>query len=130
LTSPRAVRNALAYVLNNFRHHSSAARGVAEECLAAEKCLVAEESRIDPFSSAPYFNGFRELSGCTPNELRRPRTLPLVPAGVLPPKKSDDIAIVAAETWLAKVGWRRAGALGFSALGVDDRNAADRGIGA
>jgi hypothetical protein len=44
LTTPREVRNALVYVLNNFRKHIRAAHG------------------IDPCSSAAWFTGW--ASGC------------------------------------------------------------------
>jgi hypothetical protein len=40
LTTPREVRNALVYVLNNFRKHIRVARG------------------IDPYSSAAWFTGW------------------------------------------------------------------------
>ena len=100
LKSPRVVRNALAYVLNNFRKHR-AARG----------------AQIDPYSSAPYFNGFRELRGSPPCELQPSRRLPLAPRGVAPPEKSGEIPIVGAKTWLAEKGWRRGGPIGFSDAG-------------
>jgi len=92
LTSPRSVRNALAYVLNNFRKHR--ASGGAQ---------------IDPYSSAPYFTGFSELRGKPPWALPRSRRLPLTPQGVPPPKFDDEIPICEPRTWLANVGWRRAG---------------------
>jgi putative transposase len=74
LGSPRAVRNALAYVLRNFRKH-----GVAR-------------TDIDPYSSAPYFNGFRELRGDSASSLARRgklsrarlAALPLAPRGLAP----------------------------------------------
>jgi len=43
LGSPRQIRNTLAYVLNNWRHHD-----------------VTLESTIDPFSSASSFAGWKE----------------------------------------------------------------------
>ncbi|HEY2406084.1 MAG TPA: transposase [Polyangiaceae bacterium] len=94
LTSPRSVRNALAYVLNNFRKHR--ARGAA---------------RIDPYSSAPYFDGFRELRGLAPRDALRTPTLPLAPRGLSPPKTANDAPVVSPRTWLARIGWRRAGLL-------------------
>jgi putative transposase len=96
LTSPRAVRHALSYVLNNFRKHR--ASGAA---------------RIDPYSSAPYFDGFRELGGHAPLALPRSAALPLTPRGVSPPSKQRDIPVVRARTWLAASGWRRAGLIEF-----------------
>ena len=100
LKSPRVVRNALAYVLNNFRKHR--AQGAA---------------RIDPYSSAPYFNGFRELGGTAPSALPPSRNLPLVPRGVAPPANSDELPVVRASTWLGGVGWRRGGVVSFTFLG-------------
>ena len=94
LQSPRAVRNALAYVLNNYRKHRAA--GAA---------------RIDPYSSAPYFDGFRGLRGRSPCELPPHSSLPLSPRGVAPPDNQQGVPIVPARTWLANTGWRRAGLL-------------------
>ena len=101
LKSPRVVRNALAYVLNNFRKHRAAGAAL-----------------IDPYSSAPYFNGFRELSGSAPCELQPSRGLPHAPRGVAPPEKSQEVPIVRAKTWLAGKGWRRGGAIAFSDAGA------------
>jgi len=92
LSTPRAVRNALAYVLNNFRKHRA-----------------SEAARIDPYSSAPYFDGFHELQGKAPWAISRSRHLPLTPHGVPPPVTDDEIPLLAARTWLARSGWRKAG---------------------
>src|SRR6059036_1414121 len=67
LRTPREVRNALVYVLQNWRKHLSGVRGV------------------DPRSSAPWFEGWSR-------QVRRVR-------GARP--------VVAPQTWLAAVGWRR-----------------------
>ncbi|HEY4106874.1 MAG TPA: transposase [Polyangiaceae bacterium] len=99
LSSPSAVKHALAHVLNNFRKHRA-----------------AQASRIDPYSSAPYFTGFRELEGYAPCELALARDLPLTPRGVPPPQSDEDIPILGARTWLARVGWRRAGSIGFRSI--------------
>ncbi|HEY3668668.1 MAG TPA: transposase [Polyangiaceae bacterium] len=101
LGSPRAVKNALGYVLNNFRKHR--ATGGA---------------RIDPYSSAPYFAGFRELRGERPCDLARRLDLPLVPRGVPPPGAATELPVVRARTWLARVGWQRAGLVSFSFRGA------------
>jgi putative transposase len=77
LTSPREVRNALVYVLQNHRKH--AARGVH-----------ALSAHLDPLSSAQWFDGFLE-------------PVALVFRGVGPP------CIVAARTWLPRIGWQRRG---------------------
>ena len=99
LTSPRTVRNALAYVLNNFRKHR-----------------VARTTRIDPYSSAPYFQGFRDLSGVAPCHLPASRSLPLSPHGLSPPV-AVDVPVSPARTWLARRGWQRGGAIAFSTRG-------------
>jgi hypothetical protein len=59
LTSPRAVRHALVYVLMNFRKHLDTATGV------------------DPCSSAPWFEGWRHpwrMVGLGPPPVARART--------------------------------------------------------
>jgi hypothetical protein len=48
LKTPREVRNAIRYVLQNGKKH------------AAEGCEVAVPQAIDTFTSAPWFDGFRE----------------------------------------------------------------------
>ena len=80
LTSPREVRNALAYVLGNARHH------------AAEGRMVRAPHPIDTFTSAPWFDGFRERVTVRGLEaIARPTT--------------------PARTWLLETGWRRHGLL-------------------
>jgi putative transposase len=98
LTSPRSVRNAIGYVLNNFRKHRAVAGGIA---------------RLDPYSSAPFFDGFRELRGIAPCDLRARKELPLTPRGVSPPD-SCEVPVFSPRTWLARVGWRRAGLMSMS----------------
>jgi hypothetical protein len=49
LKTPMEVRKVLAYVLCNFRHH------------AAERGIQLDRSWIDPFSSGPHFDGWRDL---------------------------------------------------------------------
>jgi putative transposase len=89
LTSPRQVRNALVYVLGNFRKHSKRTLGPG----------------VDPFSSAVDFDGWRIASVAT---------LPL--SGRAPPIARSDphqSAVVAPRTWLARKGWRRRGLIGL-----------------
>jgi putative transposase len=78
LTSPREVRNALVYVLGNARHH------------AAEGRMVRVSQAIDTFTSAPWFDGFRErvtVRGL--DTIERP--------------------LADARSWLLQTGWRRHG---------------------
>jgi REP element-mobilizing transposase RayT len=51
LTSPRAVRNAVAYCLGNWRHHGE------------DRAAFARSWKVDPFSSSALFFGWRELEG-------------------------------------------------------------------
>lgn len=102
LTSPRAVRAALAYVLNNFRKHRS-----------------ARVSLIDAYSSAPYFKGFSELRGRAPITLAAGAQMLHAPRGVAPPERVEHVPVVRARTWLAREGWRRAGAIGFRTIGAE-----------
>ena len=77
ITSPRQTRNALAYVLNNWRRH--------REDRAPGRARV---TALDPYSSALSFDGWRD------------GTRFAVPDGfaLLP--------VARAETWLLTVGWR------------------------
>jgi REP element-mobilizing transposase RayT len=80
LRSPREVRRALAYVLLNARRH-----------LAKRRHVSHEPARLDPASSARWFDGWR--NGFTPDEIdvtRKPE-------------------VAAPHTWLLRVGWRRHG---------------------
>lgn len=80
LKSPREVRNALRYVLGNGRKH------------AAEGREVAVPTALDTFSSAPWFDGFRERVVVRGLEV------------VVRP-------VADARTWLLRIGWRRHGLL-------------------
>jgi putative transposase len=80
LKSPREVRNALAYVMHNARKH------------AAEGRHVSAPHPIDEFSSAPWFDGFRERF-----------TVRGLDVTIRP--------IAVAKTWLLTTGWRRHGLL-------------------
>jgi len=71
LRTPREVRFALAYVLQNFKKHQ-----------------VRVPTRLDPCSSAMWFDGFRELG---------------------PASLASRAPVHAPRTWLARVGWRRHG---------------------
>lgn len=85
LKTPRAVRNALRYVLANFRKHGRGRPGA-----------------IDPYSSAPYFCGFAEFTGRAPFDVDRA----FVPRVLSPP---SGVPRQAARTWLLAVGWLQAG---------------------
>jgi REP element-mobilizing transposase RayT len=84
LSTPRAVRHALVYLLGNFRKHEHST-GAA----------------VDPFSSAPYFHGFLEFAHGVPlsGDLWRMAGIELARGSpVLEPR-----------SWLLRAGWRRYG---------------------
>jgi hypothetical protein len=82
LRTPREVRNAIRYVLQNARKHAATGR-----------VLPA----IDTFTSAPWFDGFRETI-----------TVRGLEAVVRP--------VTDAHTWLLTLGWRRHGLLSVHEL--------------
>jgi hypothetical protein len=80
LKTPREVRNALCYVLANGRKH------------AAEGREVHVHAVIDTFTSAPWFDGFRErITVRGLDKIERPTT--------------------DARSWMLTIGWRRHGLL-------------------
>jgi len=90
LTSPRTVRLALRYVLLNVRKHLRAPQG------------AAEAGFVDGCSSAPWFSGFQR-----PAELafgaREARE------DWQRASESREPPVVRGESWLLRIGWRRAG---------------------
>ncbi len=80
LTSPRQVRHAIAYVLNNWRRHREDLAGYAQGRAA-----------IDPYASGVLFDGWKRKGPFIP------------PEGYLP------LQTVYPQTWLLTVGWRRHG---------------------
>ncbi len=83
IRSPRQARNALAYVLNNWRRHNE-----------DERALAARYAPIDPYSTARSFTGWKESREAT-----------------MPPGFKDFAPLERAEpsTWLLRVGWQRHG---------------------
>jgi hypothetical protein len=79
LTTPRAVRNCIVYVVQNHKQHQPSAM------------------LVDEWSSARWFNGWRS-----------PLPAPSTPCPVALPS-----------TWLAAVGWRLGGLIGFEEAPVD-----------
>ena len=82
LATPREVRNALRYVLNNERHHADA-RGER-----------LDPRWLDPFSSAAWFDGWASPAA----ESTLPQALLDMPRPTAP-----------ARVWLLTTGWRRHG---------------------
>jgi hypothetical protein len=85
LKTPREVRTALVYVFGNARHHAAMGR------------MVAVHAVIDTFTSAPWFDGFRErLTVRGLDTIERP--------------------ITDARSWMLTLGWRRHGLLSVHEL--------------
>jgi REP element-mobilizing transposase RayT len=81
LRSPREVRRALAYVLLNARRHLAKRRHVSR----------TEAARLDPASSARWFDGWRsQTTGRFEEAEARPE-------------------VARPRTWLLQIGWRRHG---------------------
>ena len=78
LTSPRQTRNALAYVLNNWRRHREDERGFHERTMI-----------LDPYSSAISFTGWSDF------------TLRQWPDGYVA------FPVSPAQTWLLSTGWEK-----------------------
>ena len=75
LTTPTQTRHALCYVLQNARRHGEP--------------IDLRFGGMDPFSSAWWFDGWKDASW---------------KAGIPPPEVRT---VAAAETWLLRVGWKR-----------------------
>ncbi|MEO1457927.1 MAG: transposase, partial [Pseudomonadota bacterium] len=81
LKTPREVRNALSYVLNNFRHH------------AAQTFRKTTVGVADKYSSWAWFDGWKDISQATRTASR----------GEDPPP------VARANRWLLTTGWRKRG---------------------
>jgi REP element-mobilizing transposase RayT len=83
LTSPRAVRHAICYVLNNWRRHEE------------DRANVAKTWKLDRFSNAIDFNGWKEREDS--------------PFLYLPPRTYQQLVTWLPKTWLLREGWKRHG---------------------
>ncbi|MBK9034432.1 MAG: transposase [Myxococcales bacterium] len=83
VTTPRQARNALAYVLNNWRRHR-----------ADHAALGQRRAQVDPCSTAVWFVGWAERDG--------------VPFAW--PRGFEPLPSARPQTWLLADGWRRGGA--------------------
>ena len=80
ITCPRQARNTLAYVLNNWRKHGEHRRSFARRW------------RIDPYSSAACFTGWRE-------DQASPTLWPVPPT-------YDRMMVSRPRSWLLRAGWQ------------------------
>jgi REP element-mobilizing transposase RayT len=86
ITTPKQCRNAIRYVLNNWRRHSEDRHGLPSTWV------------VDPFSSAVNFGGWRELAD----------------SGQLFETRADyeRLPTSTPSTWLLRIGWTKRGAIG------------------
>jgi hypothetical protein len=87
LTTPRAVRFALRYVLLNARKHQSSALSAGF---------------VDTCSSAPWFDGFARPAALAFGARR-------VRQDWLRTSESEEPPVVPAHSWLLRIGYQRAG---------------------
>lgn len=85
LTSPRQTRNALAYVMNNWRRHREDERGLEDRTMI-----------LDPYSSAIAFRGWADF------ELERSN--PEERVGLL--DDEEPLPVASPQTWLLNTGWK------------------------
>jgi REP element-mobilizing transposase RayT len=84
IESPRQVRHALSYVLNNWRKHREDQHGRARTWL------------VDPFSTGILFSEWAELEGGPGWPIR---------------DGYDPLIVSEARSWLLRVGWKRHGSI-------------------
>jgi len=93
LSTPREVKNALRYVINNVRRHD------------ADNHVFHHPDWIDPFSSGPWFDGWSR-----PIETEALLQRPVLDAlGRSRPTAEP-------HTWLRRVGWQRWGLIDFDEI--------------
>jgi len=83
LRTPRQVRNALAYVLNNWRHHGE------------DRGRRTKAWKVDPFSTGWSFDGWKERAAAV--------------GTFQPPPGYEALVVWRARSWLLREGWRRHG---------------------
>jgi len=83
LRTPREVRHAICYVLNNWRHHDE------------DRAPFARLWRVDPYSNGVHFGGWKELGDS--------------PVFYRPPPTYERSISWFPKTWLLREGWRRHG---------------------
>jgi len=83
LGTPREIRNARAYVIQNYRRHAAAAG------------RTVDPAWVDPCSSWAWFDGWRDL--------------PRAQLVLAEEARAGPAPVGAAKGWLLRVGWRRRG---------------------
>ena len=106
ITSPYQARNAIRYVLNNYRHHDE-----------VESIPGSGSWDVDYYSSGPSFHGWAEYSTST-------QPFPIFPA-------YQPLPVKPARTWLLSTGWRKGGPISLhdvpATMLVDGRLISTRG---
>jgi hypothetical protein len=92
LRSPREVRRALVYVLNNSRRH-------------AGRDVTFAHDWVEPLSSARWFDGWRWAPRAPLDEEKRA----MKERNAQNVKNAEECPVVPAGTWLLATGWRRYG---------------------
>ncbi|MEO8699078.1 MAG: transposase [Kofleriaceae bacterium] len=83
LKTPREVRHALAYVLNNWRRHEE------------DRADFTKTWKLDPYSTAVDFGGWKELADS--------------PFLYRPPPTYEGMIVWLPKTWLLQKGWQKHG---------------------
>ncbi len=91
IKSLRQVRNTLCYVLHNARRHG--------------ETLPKWAHGIDPYSSAYYFDGWKD---------------DLFREGLSPPQDDEPPPVAEAHTWILTKGWQRYGLIGIHEVPTPD----------
>ena len=94
ITTPTRARNALCYIMSNWRHHGEDRDGLPSTWL------------VDPFSSGILFPDWKELED-------QPCMWPVR-------ETYDPMVVRRPQSWLLREGWKRAGGA-FSAHDVPGR---------
>jgi len=100
ITTPKQARHALAYVLNNWRKHKE------------DRHEFARDWRVDPYSTAVYFDGWKEREDAVVAWSVR--------------ETYDPLVVYLPKTWLLREGWRRHGLIGFDEVPSTRRAAVAR----
>ena len=98
IRTPKQARNALAYVLNNWRKHRENRSAMSLE----------HGWRVDPFSTAPLFTGWRDIDT----------------ASIAWPATYEPLPVWEAKTWLLREGWKKHGLISSTEIPSDRKPAA------
>jgi REP element-mobilizing transposase RayT len=85
IRTPHQARNALAYVLNNWRKHRE----------NRDAAAIKHGWKVDPFSSAPTFTGWRDVDT----------------TAIVWPSTYEPLPVWEPKTWLLREGWKKHGLL-------------------